>query len=140
MTNLRSLYDTDINGVAFSTDLVQKAFNLRNPERRMAFTKDRLFMYSPVFIFRRKSPMTRVFNEQMQTLQEFGLVDFWTRNRIESPKTVSKNKPSSLELKNILAAFQICGVMYLISFFVFLLEVISVKFQRLKNILDYFTY
>lgn len=85
--------------------------------------------------------MTRVFNEQLQTLQEFGLIDFWTKQRIEPYKTVPKKKqPSTLELKNILAAFQICAVMYLTSVFVFIMEVISEKFPRIKRILDYFTY
>lgn len=141
MENLLKVYDSDTDSVAMSNDLLQKAYNLKHPDRRLAFTKDRLFMYSPVFIFQRKSAMTRLFNEQLQALQEFGLIHFWTKNRINTHEKRSKNiKPSILELKNILAAFQICAVMYSVSFIVFMLEVISVRFQRIKYILDYFTY
>lgn len=141
MDNLRKLHESNIDGVAFSNNLLQKAFNVKYPERHLAFTNDRLFMYSPVFIFQRKSAMTRLFNKQLQALQEFGLIDFWTKNRINTHAKSSKNiKPSILQLKNILAAFQICAVMYSVSFIVFIFEVISVRFQRIKSILDYFTY
>lgn len=140
--NLQTLYDSDIKGVVFSSDLSQKSFNLRNsPNRRLAFSKDRLFMYSPVFFFRKKSILTTEFNEQIQTLRETGLIEFWTKNFIDDRKPESKHtQPTKLKMKNILGAFQICGIMLLISVIVFLLEIISVKFQHIKHILDYFTY
>lgn len=140
--NLRALYDEDINGVVLGSDISQKAFNLENsPHRRLGFTKDRLFMYSPVFLFRKKSILTEVMNKQLQTLRETGLIEFWTKNYIDDRKAKSKQRqPSKLRMENILAAFHICGIMYLISFIVFIFEVISAKFNRIKSILDYLTY
>lgn len=140
--NLQTLYDQQIDGVVLASDLSQKAFNLENsPNRRLAFTKDRLFMYSPVFLFRKKSVLTAVFNRQLQTLRETGLIEFWTKNFIDDRKTKSKQRePSKLQMENILAVFQICGIMYLISFVVFILEVISMKYRRVKYILDFLTY
>lgn len=142
MTNLRYLYDSESNAVALSTDLSQKSFNLKNsPYRRLTFTKDRIFMYSPAFLFRKKSILTDTFNKQLQTLRETGLIEFWTKNAIDVRSSRSKRRqPSKLQMKNILAAFQICGIMYTISLIVFILEVISVRFQCIKSIIDYFTY
>lgn len=141
MDNLRSFYDNNINGVALATNVLQKAFNFENPHRRLGFTKDRLFMYSSVFVFRKKSMLTRVFNEQLQRLLEFGLPEFWKKNRIDEHKVkTKKTEPTKLTLDHILAAFQICGVLYVISFFVFILEVISVKCPRIKYVLDFLTY
>lgn len=140
--SLQSLYDNDINGVVLTSDISQKAFNLENlPHRRLGFTKDRLFMYSPVFLFRNKSMLTRVINKELQLLQETGLIEFWTKNYIDDRKPKSKQRqPSKLRMENIVAAFQICGIMYFISFIVFILEIISVRYHRIKRILDYFTY
>lgn len=141
MENLKFLHDSNIEGVSYTNDLVLKTFNLKNPSRRLAVTKDRFLPYSPVFIFRKKSPMTRVFNQQIQLLQQSGLIDYWKKERIDSHESKStKTKPSSLELKSVLAAFQICSVLYMISCFLFSLELLSVKCQRIKQILDYFTY
>lgn len=142
VSGLYALYDLNIEGVAVSSDLSQKTFNLKNsPKRRLAFTKDRLFMYSPVFLFRKKSALVNVFDKQLQTLRETGLIEFWIKNYIDERKMTSKQKePKPLRIDNILAAFQICGVLYLISFVVFILELISAKYRHIKQILDYFTY
>lgn len=142
MTNLRNLYDSEFDAVALSTDLSQKSFNLKNsPKRRLSFTKDRIFMYSPVFLFRKKSILTDIFNKQLHTLREIGLIEFWTKNAIDERSSKSEQRqPSKLQLHNILAAFQICGVMYFVSFVVFILEVFAMKFRYIKNIIEYFTY
>ena len=75
--NLPLLYDHDIKStVVFSTVLNQKSFNLKNaPHRRLSFTKDRFSMFSPVFIFRKKSILTPVCDHQIQLFREAGLID-----------------------------------------------------------------
>lgn len=139
--NLRALYNNDFNGVVLSTDLSQKSFNLENSPRRLGFTKNRLFMYSPVFLFPKKSPLTSVFNQELQTLREAGLIEFWTKLFVDDRKPKSRHRqPSKLQLDHIFAAFQICGVLYVFSFIVFVLEVISTKCHRIKYILDFLTY
>lgn len=142
MTNLRNLYDSEIDTVALATDLSIKSFNLKNsPNRRIEFTKNRLFMYSPVFLFRKKSILTNTFNKQLQTLREIGLIEFWTKNAIDVRSSRPRGRqPSKLQMNNVLGAFQICGVMYFISFIVFILEIIAVKFKFIKRFLDYLTY
>lgn len=136
------MYDQEIDGVAFATDLTQKSFNLKNaPGRRLAFTKDRLFMYSPVFIYRKKSLLTAVIDRKLQMLRETGLIEFWIENNIDDRNTKSEQKgPSRLQIENVLAAFQICGFMYLISFIVFIIEINCAKYPRIKFVIDYLTY
>lgn len=141
MDNIRNFYDNNTNGVALSTDLMQKAFNLKYPNRRLGFTKDRLYMSSSVFLFRKKSILTRVFNDELLRLQEFGHNEFWKKNIVDIHKgRKKKTEPTKLSLDNVLAAFQVCGVLYLISFIVFILEIISVNYPRIKYVLDFFTY
>lgn len=141
MSNLQMFHDSNIEGVLFSQDLTQK-LNLQNsPKKHSAFTKDRLFMYSPVFLLRKKSMLTRIFDIQLKRLEEIGLIEFWieryTHHRNPNKK---QKKPSKLRIENIVAAFQICGIMYLISFGVFIFEIISTKRQIVKCFLDYLTH
>lgn len=142
MSNLQMFYDSDIEGVVFSQDLTQKAFNLQNsPNKHLAFTKDRLFMYSPVFLLRKKSMLTRIFDIQLQRLEEIGLIEFWIeRYTYKRNPNIKQRKPSKLRIENIVAAFQICSIMYLISFVVFIFEIISTKRQIVKCFLDYLTH
>ncbi|XP_055298675.1 uncharacterized protein LOC129566616, partial [Sitodiplosis mosellana] len=140
---IQFLYDQDSKDtVALATDLNKKSFNLKNsPHRRVEFTKDRIYMYSPVFFFRKKSMLTRVINRQLQLLQEAGLINVWVGNRIDDRKTNSKcREPSKLRMEHIIAAFQICAIMYFVSFIIFILEIISVRCRRIQVVLDYMTY
>lgn len=141
-TNQIILYDENIEGVALSTDLSQRSFNLENsPNRHLAFTKDRLLMYSPVFLYPKKSMLRDTLNEQMLTLRETGLIEFWIRSYTDDRKEKIKQRdPSTLRIENIFAAFEICGILYLISFIVFILEMISRKSRIVKYALDFLTY
>lgn len=142
MDNLRNFYDQNIDGVALANELVLSAFNHRYPNRHLRFTKDRLYMTSLVFLFPKKSMLTRVFNDEILKLKEFGLNVVWKEKSINLRKKdkSKKTEPTKLAFDNILAAFQICGVLYVLSFFVFVLEIMSVKYPRIKCVLDFFTY
>lgn len=80
------------------------------------------------------------FNKQLQLLQETGLIDFWIRNLTDSRESNEEKVPTKLEMTNILAAFQFCGAMYVFSFIVFILEIISTKSKCIRNIIEYLTY
>lgn len=139
-TNVQNLPDNDTNVVAFSSDLCLKSHNLEHSKHRLTATKDRLFMYSPIFLFRKLSPLVMEFNKQLQSLQETGLIDYWIRNYTDTRKPHVNRKPNKLKLTSISAAFQLCGAMYGVSIIVFILEMVSMKSKRLKRIIDYITY
>lgn len=141
-SNLLILYDENIEGVALSTDLNQRSFNLENsPNRRIAFTRDRLLMYSPVFLYPKKSMLRDAFNNQLLKLRETGLIEFWIRSYGDDRKEKTKQRdPSTLRIENIIAAFEICGILYLISLIVFIFEMISSKCRIIKRALDFLTY
>lgn len=80
------------------------------------------------------------FNRQLQSLQETGLIDYWIRNYTDTRNWHADIKPNKLKLTSILAAFQFCAAMYVVSFIVFILEIVSAKFKRIKSIIDYITY
>lgn len=115
-------------------------YNSQNPSSRLAATKDHLYMLPLVFLFRKTSPLAVEFNRQLQLLQETGLIDFWFRNITSSPKSNETKEATKLEMASILAAFQICAAMYIVSITVFVLELVSVKSKRIKKIIDYLTY
>lgn len=126
--------------MVYSTKVCELHYNAKNSSSRLAATKDHLYMLPLIFLFRKTSPLATEFNRQLQLLQERGLVDFWFRNITGSPKSNEKREPTKLEMTSILAAFQICGAMYVVSIIVFILELVSKKSKRIKRIIDYLTY
>lgn len=141
--NFPRLFEEKYEGtVALSIDFIQNAFNLQNyPHRRVAFTKDRLFMYSPVILLKKKSMLSGVFNEQLKTLRETGLIKYWVKKYTDNRhEKLTQREPSKLRMKSIFAAFEICGIMYLFSAAIFIMEIISRKLRSVEFILDYFTH
>lgn len=143
MDLLNEYYDT-FNGTAvvLVNEISAKYSNLiQYPNRYLAFTIDRLYIQSSVYYFRRRSVLRAIFNEKLQIFQEAGLVDYWIEKYTKNARMKPNQRiPTELNLENVLGAFQICVVMFLFSCFVFILEIISVKIQCVKDVLDYFTH
>lgn len=134
------MHDNDTNAVAYSTKLCLLSYNLHNPQHRLAGTKDHLHMFPSIFFFRKTSPLVMEFNRQLQLLQESGLIEYWIKNITNPHKSNEKSAPTKLQMKSILAVFQFCGAMYVVSFIVFILEIVSMKSKRVKCIIEYITY
>lgn len=116
-------------------------FNLVNsPNQRLGFTKDRLFMYCPAFFFSKKSTLKVVFNEELGKLRESGVIEHWIKKYVDGRKIKPIQAPIKLKIFNIFAAFEICIVMYFISFIIFILELLSVKYYRIKLFIETITY
>lgn len=134
-------HGSDLNWVAFTNDLSYKYFNLLfSPNRRLGITKDRMFMYTPVIYFHKPSVLKDPFNRQLEKYHEAGLIEFWVRKYIDDRKIKTTKIPSILQMGSLMIFFQIIIIMYVISFIIFVSEVISVRFRRVKCFLDYLTY
>lgn len=135
-------HDDATNAVVLTNTFSLKHFNLVfSPHKRLGITKDRLIMYTAVFYFHKPSLLKNPFNKELQKYHEAGLIVHWTKTRLDYRRERSNQRtPTKLKVENIFAAFQICALMYLISFIVFILEVISGRYPRIRYILDYLTY
>lgn len=133
-------HDNEVDGVVLVSDFLLNYFNLMNaPYRRLSFTKDRLFMSSFVFNFRKNSILKDIYNEKLGRLRQFGLIKFWISNYIDKRKMKS-NQGTNFHIENIFGILRVCAVMYLISLVVFILEVIGIRYLRIVYIIDYLTY
>lgn len=143
ITKLEEFHDSGIDGVILVNRISWKHFNLlHSPLRRLEFSTDQLFMYSPAFFFNKKSALRSVFNDELRKLRESGMVDHWINRYIEDHKTKLKTnqEPVKLKIGNIAAIFYVCISMYVVSFIVFICELLSVRYGYMKNIIDFLTY
>lgn len=139
---LQNFHDSNFDGVTLWSDSTIKMFNLLfGPGRQLSFTKDRIFVSHYVFHFQKNSILKHVFNEKLQFLHESNLIQFWFSKYMNDHKMKSiQNTSSILHIENIFGILQIMIGMYLISLIVFVLELISKRYSRVENILDFFTY
>lgn len=140
---MRYFYDSDIDGVVLWSDNFVGLFNsINSPHRRLSTTKDRLFTITNVIYFRKKSVLINVINEKFRRLSEAGLIQFWiSRYMGERKINVKKEVQSKLHIENVFGALRICAVsMHLMSFIVFILEMINWIHPRIKYALVCLTY
>lgn len=128
------------NSVALTNEFSLNYFNLFLPGRRLGHTKDRLFTFDNVFYFHKPSMLKDPFNEELYKYHEAGLIRYWIKQYSDTRNIKEERMASKLEIGNISGAFQICALMYFISFVVSILEVISGRCPRVRYVLEYFTY
>lgn len=143
-TALLAEYHDNFNGtsVVLMNEITPKYFHVLNvPNRFLKYIKDRLFSQNTVFYFRKRSVLRELFNQKLRRFQEAGLVEYWVEQYTESVRTKPNiRKATTLELKSIFGAFQICYVIYAFSCIVFLLELLSVRCHFVKYFIEFFTY
>lgn len=140
---LRNFHDREIDGVVIWSKFSSIHFNAVNaPQRHLSFTKDHLFSTATVLFFRKKSVLPGLFNQKIQRLNEAGLTEFWLLNIVDKKRTKKSTESvqTLFHIGNLYGVLQICAVSYLNALIVFVLEVISERYPRIQNIIDYLTY
>lgn len=142
MKAIEEFYDKDYNGALVVDNLTWKYFNEINyPHRQLQYTKEQISFFGPVFYFRKTSIFRNVFNQQIRRIRESGLPKHWNKKYTKDhPVKWYRVAPEKLSFKNTLAAIEICFIMYFVSCVVFILELLSTRYQCLQKFLDFLTY
>lgn len=124
-----------------TNDVTANYFNhMSKSSRHIQYTRDIVRLQNPVFYIRKNSFLTRMFDEKIEWCKESGLVIHWLAKFIHKQTKKKLIEPNQLGISNILAILQISGVMFFISFIVFLLEVFSPTQRFIRKFLDFLTY
>lgn len=142
LDKIQKFHNSSNKAVLIESLFVLNYFNLINyPNGRLSFPKERLFIASYSMFFRKKSILKNVFNQEMLEIAESGLKNYWISKYTDERKVRMHMRTSSqLHIENIIGAVQISAIMCVICFIVFVLEMISVRYQRVRSLLDYLTY
>lgn len=141
LERLRYLHDSGLKGVILTNDIAPKYFNLVNyPNRRLSFTKNRIFMYTPTLFYQKKSIFKDPYDIQLGRIRAAGLVDKLISNYTDNRKSRAHREPSQIKVEHIYGCFEICGLMLTMSLGVFILELMSGAHCRIQKFLDFFTY
>lgn len=106
-------------------------------------TKDRLYLMAVVIYFTNVSTLKPIFDEEMMDFTDSGLIGFWTREFIDerSPKkNYVQPRPKKLRLQNVSAIFEISAALLAFCCFVFVLEILGIRCEWLRNLIETITY
>lgn len=151
MSCAASIFKENAEGdVAYIHERTKNYFNhinvrsFNDAQRRLDYTKDRVFLISLSFYFEKNSRLRARFNRCLRFYNQAGLINHWAKQYTENDKKLTgkfetKNIPQ-LKLQNITALLAICGCIYALSIVVFLLELLTRRFKALKSCIDFITY
>lgn len=141
-TSLRKISTGEWDGVVFTDHMSVQYFNLLNKSlNAVDFTRNMIRQQIPVFFFRKNSILTNIFNRKIEDCQEAGLIQHWIEQFKPWKRKRSKYlPPTKLNLANIFVIVKISVFLYFISCIVFILEVLSSHYARIKRFLDYLTF
>lgn len=130
---LRDFHDYNMSSVVLWADFNVNYFNsLYAPRRRLSFTKNRLFMSTGAFHFRKKSILRHVINEKLDLLRESGILDLVYSEYVDNRRIKTKKQATQkvFHITNVFGALIICAAVCLFGIIIFLLEMISAKYPR----------
>ncbi|XP_031623054.1 uncharacterized protein LOC116340609 [Contarinia nasturtii] len=138
---LENLWNGQSEGVFFSNDLCVFYFNfIKNSWHRISTSRDVVRPHTLVFYFRKNSILTWKFNRKIERCDQAGLITHWISKYRQKPKEAKYKGPSKLKMVHVIAILQISAIMYLIAFFVFLMEIFAYEDGYIKKVLDFLTY
>lgn len=140
-TAIKKLSMGEWDGVVLTSAAPVNYFNkISNSPQRIDYTRDRIMPTILIFPFKKHSLMTTMFDEKIKMFNEAGLINRWLNENSYEKKCPKYKRAKSLTIINISAILKITTFMYLISGFVFVLEVLCKRCQWIRKLLDFFTY
>ena len=137
------LKNGEITGVAYATEPAVDYFNLLNSQNGLLrTTKDRLILQSNVFYFRQYS-WTAAIDTELHLYSQHGLTCHWMqkyKSNTDDAFSGELQTPKVLMLHSVLGGFIILATMLVISCIVLFLELLAVKFNFIRRVIEFFTY
>lgn len=136
---LKGLSNGKIDGVAMATDVIVDFYNFDRNHHVLGLT-DMIRPISLTFFFQKHSLLTAMFNQKIGIFRQAGLIVHWAGKYTCTKLEKKRRKSKSLDLPCILTILKISSALHLIASIVFVLEVLSDRFQCIRKWLDFITY
>ncbi|KAI8119049.1 hypothetical protein CVS40_9368 [Lucilia cuprina] len=107
----------------------------------LTYVEETIYSYPFVMFFKKHSLLRTIVDRKLKIFSDAGITSYiakrHTRSKFQSMNSGSQFV-SRLTNENLKGLYHICGAMFLISIFVFLLELLTRKSKRLQKIMDGF--
>ncbi|XP_055522407.1 uncharacterized protein LOC129716597 [Wyeomyia smithii] len=103
-------------------------------------TRDYVVSLPIVIYYPKRSVLVPEFNRIIGQVQTAGLMYYWVRqygNYDFFPKEIRDPRPLPMNIRQLSGCYQVCSVLWAVSFGMFLLEICSLKWRRLRSVLDF---
>lgn len=139
MESYYNLTDEHFDGAMLANSERVDYFNaINNRNVKILKTKDYIRLLPLCMYFRKHSCLVRPFNQQIAAYTSSGLIHFWARKFQKSQHNKSERpEPKPMSLDQIVGVITMSMCLIAVSCIVFILELLSPRFDVIKEILDF---
>lgn len=149
MSELENLRSSSFDGVYMATTAAIAHYNMLHFRRgHILMTHDRTLVLPYSIFFRKHSCLTDVINVEISKYTSNGLISEWVA-RLTNEKLakvymrseqLQQQAPETISMDQIRGIFVICAFFHLISGAVLVLEILTVKYEFLRVLMDFCTF
>lgn len=139
--DIDDILDDKYRGVHEVTKGVIRYYNLLHfQEQPILITKDDIKLAPISVVIREPSCLKMPINHQIFAFRSSGLVQHWEKKYIKTIKEIEDNEPKKLNIDQFIGLIKICAVLHALSFLIFITELLTLKYRKMKKIIDFFTF
>ncbi|XP_062539198.1 uncharacterized protein LOC134207507 [Armigeres subalbatus] len=105
-------------------------------------SRDSISSYPMAIYYPKRTFLVRILDRMIGRIETAGLVNFWVRrygNYNFFPRKIDHTQPTAIRIEQLLGCFECICVQWMISFGVFVLELLSLRFPCIRRILEFLT-
>lgn len=151
LSELENVRSSSFKGVYLFTLPVISYYNMLNVRKRKGYilmTKDRVLLQPFGIFFRKHSCLVHPVNLQINMYKSSGLISAWTEGIIHAKMArkyirsdrIQMETPKKMTMNQFQGVVIICIFIYLMSGTIFAAEMLTVKFELIRKIMDFFTF
>lgn len=134
-----NLTDEHFEGAYLANSERVDYFNALNKRKvKILKTKEYIRLLPFCMYYRKHSCLIQPFDQEILAFTSSGLIDLWAKKFRKSLQNKSdKNEPKPLSLKQIVGVIIMCSYLFAASLIIFILELLSTKFEAIKCVIDF---
>lgn len=109
-------------------------------EPNILMSKEYMQMMTYTIFFQKNSWLKNSFDHQILNLQCSGLIQHWEKLFTRTIKDIEENEPKKLRVDQFIGIIEICSALYALSVLIFIMELMTLKYKKIKKIIDFRTF
>lgn len=135
------LRDDEFRGVYLSSINLINYNNLQHfRQPKILRMKEHMQLFPLIILLPKHSCLKSSFDHQILAFQSSGLIQHWLKSFTKTIKDIEDKEPRKLKIDQIIGIIEICAALHALSFLIFIMELLTWKYKKIKYIIDFFTF
>lgn len=109
-------------------------------QSKVLSAKEQVQLLQMSILIQKHSCLKESFDYQILHFRSSGLIEYWLKSFSKTIKDIEDKKPKKLNIDQFIGIIKICAALYAFSFLVFIMELMTLKYEGVKKLINFFTF